>query len=188
MKVTETRLLDTDVLIVGAGGTGLTDAAAIASFAPDLRVTLLERDLSSPCNSAIASNFIPAAGTRFQRAAGIEDTPELLLADILKKNIVRRHVSVTHQRSGLKLADVASFVRAVEVCKVLGAFPIDWTLAGTELRDMTDDVKPARAYLNAVHVPTFPDVNVSLFEQLLNRSQQLHDCIVLRLAHVASAA
>ena len=82
----ETQLLDTDVLIVGAGGTGLTVAAAIASFAPALRVTLLERDLSSPCNSAIASNFIPAAGTRFQRAAGIEDTSELLLADILKKN------------------------------------------------------------------------------------------------------
>lgn len=77
---------ETDVVIVGAGGTGLTAAAAIATYAPDLRVALLERDLSSPCNSAIASNFIPAAGTRFQQAAGITDTPDLLLADIIKKN------------------------------------------------------------------------------------------------------
>lgn len=82
----ESVWLDTDVLIVGAGGTGLTAAAAVASHAPGLRITLLERDLGRPCNSAIASNFIPAAGTRFQRAAGIDDTPELLLADILKKN------------------------------------------------------------------------------------------------------
>ena len=78
--------LDTDVVIVGAGGTGLTAAAAIATNAPHLRVTLIERDLSIACNSAIASNFIPAAGTRFQRAAGIDDTPDLLLSDILKKN------------------------------------------------------------------------------------------------------
>ena len=77
--------LDTDVVIVGAGGTGLTAAAAIATNAPHLRVTLIERDLSIACNSAIASNFIPAAGTRFQRAAGIDDTPDLLLSDILKK-------------------------------------------------------------------------------------------------------
>ena len=78
--------LDTDVVIVGAGGTGLTAAAAIATHTPYLRVTLIERDLSIACNSAIASNFIPAAGTRFQRAAGIDDTPDLLLTDILTKN------------------------------------------------------------------------------------------------------
>jgi fumarate reductase flavoprotein subunit len=84
--MTKHTWLDTDVVVVGAGGTGLTAAAAIATHAPLLRVTLLERDLDSPCNSAIASNFIPAAGTRFQQEAGITDTPELLLADIVKKN------------------------------------------------------------------------------------------------------
>ncbi len=84
--MTPSALRHTDVVIVGAGGAGLTAAAAIATHAPGLRVTLLERDLASPCNSAIASNFIPAAGTRFQRAAGIADTPELLLADIVAKN------------------------------------------------------------------------------------------------------
>ena len=80
------RQMDCDVLIVGAGGTGLVVAAVIARQAPNLRVVLLERDLSTPCNTAIASNFIPAAGTRFQRAAGIIDGPDLLLSDILRKN------------------------------------------------------------------------------------------------------
>ena len=37
-----------------------------------------------PSSTEIASNFIPAAGTRFQRAAGIEDSPELFGADILR--------------------------------------------------------------------------------------------------------
>lgn len=75
-----------DVLVVGGGGAGLIAAATLAIHAPSLRVMLLERDFAQPCNTAIASNFIPAAGTRFQRAAGIEDSPEQLLADILRKS------------------------------------------------------------------------------------------------------
>lgn len=78
--------MDCDVLIVGAGGTGLVAAAALAHKAPGLKVLLLERDLATPCNTAIASNFIPAAGTRFQRAAGIHDDADRLLSDILRKN------------------------------------------------------------------------------------------------------
>jgi fumarate reductase flavoprotein subunit len=75
-----------DVLIVGAGGTGLVVAAVLAAQAPALKVVLLERDLETPCNTAIASNFIPAADTRFQRAAGIHDSPDQLLSDIVRKN------------------------------------------------------------------------------------------------------
>lgn len=78
--------MNCDVLIVGAGGTGLMVAAVLASQAPSLKVLLLERDLETPCNTAIASNFIPAAGTRFQRAAGINDSADQLLSDIVRKN------------------------------------------------------------------------------------------------------
>jgi fumarate reductase flavoprotein subunit len=46
----------------------------------------VEQDFDEPCNSAIASNFIPAAGTRFQRAAGIEDNAQCFTADIMNKN------------------------------------------------------------------------------------------------------
>ena len=82
----EGRHMGCDALIVGAGGTGLVVAAVLAAQAPLLNVVLLERDLDTPCNTAIASNFIPAAGTRFQRAAGIHDSPEQLFSDIARKN------------------------------------------------------------------------------------------------------
>ena len=47
---------------------------------------VLERDASPSGSTALSSGFIPAAGTRFQRAAGIEDSPELFAADVMRKN------------------------------------------------------------------------------------------------------
>ncbi|MFT5176226.1 MAG: fumarate reductase flavoprotein subunit, partial [Gammaproteobacteria bacterium] len=85
----------TDVVIVGAGGAGLTAAGTIAAANPGLRVLVVEQDLDEPCNTAIASNFIPAAGTRFQRAAGIEDAPQLFAADVMKKNAGRSDALIT---------------------------------------------------------------------------------------------
>ena len=62
------------VVIVGAGACGLT--AALAARDAGAEVLVLERD-QSPCGStALSSGFIPAAGTRYQRAAGIDDSPE----------------------------------------------------------------------------------------------------------------
>lgn len=80
------RELETDVVVVGGGGAGLTAAGTIAAASSHLRVTVVEIDSSQPCNTAIASNFIPAADTRFQRAAGIEDSAQLFAADIMRKN------------------------------------------------------------------------------------------------------
>lgn len=78
--------LTTDVVIAGAGGAGLVAAATAALFEGGVDVILLERDQREPCNSVIASNFIPAAGTRCQRAAGIEDSAETMASDIERKN------------------------------------------------------------------------------------------------------
>ena len=78
--------IEADVVVVGAGGAGLTAAGTVASLNKSARIVLLEKDFETPCNTAIASNFIPAAGTRFQRAAGIDDSPVALVADITVKN------------------------------------------------------------------------------------------------------
>ncbi len=90
------RELETDVVVVGGGGAGLTVAGTIAAASSRLRVTLVELDSSQPCNTAIASNFIPAAGTRFQRAAGIGDSAPLFAADIMRKNGGRSAAALTH--------------------------------------------------------------------------------------------
>jgi fumarate reductase flavoprotein subunit len=78
--------LHTDVGVVGAGGSGLMVAITAATFRGGVNVLLLEKDASIPPNSAIGGGMLQAAGTRFQRAAGIEDTPELMAEDILAKN------------------------------------------------------------------------------------------------------
>ena len=80
------REIETDVVVVGGGGAGLTVAGTVAASNKRARVLLVEQDFEEPCNSAIASNFIPAAGTRFQREAGIEDDAQCFAADIMKKN------------------------------------------------------------------------------------------------------
>jgi fumarate reductase flavoprotein subunit len=75
-----------DRIVIGAGGAGLVAAATAAVLDPDRSIIVLEADSAEPCNTRIASNFIPACGTRFQRAAGIEDSVEQFVADIMKKN------------------------------------------------------------------------------------------------------
>ena len=76
--------LETEVAIVGAGGCGLT--AALAAREAGAEVWLFERDRVPRGSTAMSSGMIPAAGTRFQRARGIDDDPERFAADILAKN------------------------------------------------------------------------------------------------------
>ena len=72
------------VVIVGAGACGLT--AALAARDAGAEVLVLERDASPAGSTALSSGFIPAAGTRYQRAAGIDDSPEIFAADVMRKN------------------------------------------------------------------------------------------------------
>ena len=72
------------VVIVGAGACGLT--AALAARDAGAEVVVLERDASPSGSTALSSGFIPAAGTRYQRAAGIDDSPEVFAADVMRKN------------------------------------------------------------------------------------------------------
>ena len=46
---------------------------------------MIERDPVPMGSTALSAGLIPAAGTRFQRAKGIADSPELLAADIQRK-------------------------------------------------------------------------------------------------------
>jgi len=75
--------LEVETLIVGAGACGLI--AALAATEAGQEVLVIERDAVPSGSTALSAGLIPAAGTRWQRAAGIEDSPELFAADIMKK-------------------------------------------------------------------------------------------------------
>lgn len=76
--------LETDVLVVGAGGCGLV--AALAAAEQGAHVFLLEKLAHAGGSTKLSTSMIPAAGTRFQRQAGIDDSPEIMANDILTKN------------------------------------------------------------------------------------------------------
>jgi len=61
--------------------------AALAAAGRGTRVLLLEKGAEPAGNTARSTGLIPAAGTRFQREAGIlDDTPGLMVRDIFEKN------------------------------------------------------------------------------------------------------
>ncbi len=75
--------VDVPLVIVGAGAAGLT--AALAAREGGAEVLVLERDPVPRGSTALSAGLVPAANTRWQREAGIEDSPELFAADIMRK-------------------------------------------------------------------------------------------------------
>jgi fumarate reductase flavoprotein subunit len=71
------------VLIIGAGAAGL--CAALAARESGVDPVVIERDAVPSGSTALSAGLIPAAGTRFQRAKGIDDSPALFAADIRGK-------------------------------------------------------------------------------------------------------
>ena len=71
------------VVVVGAGAAGLV--AALRAHADGAAVLVLERDPLPRGSTALSAGLVPAAGTRWQREAGIEDSPERFAADIMAK-------------------------------------------------------------------------------------------------------
>lgn len=75
---------DVDLIVAGAGG-GL--AGALRGAEHGLRVLVVDVDehFRRGNNTAMSTAMIPGPGSRFQRAAGIEDSPELFLRDVAAK-------------------------------------------------------------------------------------------------------
>lgn len=71
------------VVIVGAGAAGLV--AALAAREAGAEVLVLERDALPRGSTALSAGLVPAAGTRWQRAAKIADNAELFASDIMRK-------------------------------------------------------------------------------------------------------
>lgn len=75
--------LHVPIVIVGAGAAGLV--AALAAREAGAEVLVLERDALPRGSTALSAGLIPAAGTRWQREAGIADDAALFASDIIGK-------------------------------------------------------------------------------------------------------
>jgi fumarate reductase flavoprotein subunit len=62
-----------------------------ASENPDVVVAVLEKSLGEGCNAGVSSGSLAAGGTRFQAAAGVEDSPQRHADDILAASGDERH-------------------------------------------------------------------------------------------------
>jgi len=71
------------VVVVGGGAAGMV--AALAAHERGAGVLVLERDALPQGSTALSAGLIPAPGTRWQRDAGIDDSPERFAADIVAK-------------------------------------------------------------------------------------------------------
>jgi len=114
--------VETDVLIIGGGGCGLI--AALAAAEKGAHVFLVEKEKAAGGNTSLSQAMVPAAGTSFQKRAGIEDSRELMAEDILKKNKqgsdpdLTRHVAAESSRlvdwldssMGIRLELVTDFI------------------------------------------------------------------------------
>jgi|SRR5579875_223210 fumarate reductase flavoprotein subunit len=80
--MTQRNDVDVDVLVIGAGACGL--AAAISAHDEGVGVVIAEKLDRPGGNSALSTGSVPAAGTRFQREAGIVDSSERFLADLMR--------------------------------------------------------------------------------------------------------
>lgn len=115
---------DVDVLVAGAGGAGL--AAALAAAQGGAGVALLEwrEHWRQGGNTAMSTSMVPAGGSRWQQEAGIEDSSDLFLEDVMSKThgsaepvVARALVDVApelvawlHDRCGVPLHLVTDFV------------------------------------------------------------------------------
>ena len=82
------KIEKTDLLIVGSGAAGFT--ASMAARESGVKNLIMIEKMAVPGgNSQLAAGGMNAAGTKFQKQAGIEDNPQLMFDDTMKggKNV-----------------------------------------------------------------------------------------------------
>jgi fumarate reductase flavoprotein subunit len=140
---------DVDVLVIGAGACGL--AAAIAAHDAGAGVAVVEKLDRPGGNSSLSTGSVPAAGTRFQRDAGIADSSERFIDDLMRTggptdcpHLVRRLVE-TSAATVEWLADrVGARIALVTAYKHVGhSVPRLHAPASRRGQDLVDDLLAA---------------------------------------------
>ena len=146
---------DLDILVIGAGACGL--CAAIAAHDQGLSTAIVEKMDRPGGNSALSTGSVPAAGSRFQREAGIADDAETYFRDLMaiagdadNPELVRLMTEVSAETVEWLIDDVGARLRLVTAYKHIGhsvprlhappsrrgADLVDDLLAAVEARDI----------------------------------------------------
>ena len=140
---------DIDVLVIGAGACGL--AAAIAAHDAGAGVAVIEKLDRPGGNSSLSTGSVPAAGTRFQREAGIADSPERFVEDLMRTggptdcpHLVRRLVETSAATVEWLVDCVGARMTLVTAYKHVGhSLPRLHAPASRRGRDLVDDLLAA---------------------------------------------
>lgn len=148
--------IEADIVVVGSGGCGMT--AALAAAQQGAETILLEKERRIGGNTALSTGMIPAAGSRLQRQAGIQDSVEAMAADIQAKNRGGSDPDLT-----------------LHLCRQSAAL-VEWLMdhAGVTLELVTDFKYPGQSCCR-MHAPP-ARTGAALTEQLW-RAVQNHDRI-----------
>ncbi len=102
-----------DVIVVGTGFAGLS--AAIEARHAGAEVLVIEKMRTHGGNSIINGGEMAVAGTKWQKEAGIQDSPELFMKDLLKAGSNLNHPELARtiaEQSGEALDWCQNFVGA----------------------------------------------------------------------------
>ena len=137
---------DADVLVIGAGACGL--AAAIAAHDSGVSVAIIEKLDRPGGNSSLSTGSVPAAGSPFQREAGIADSPERFVADLMRiggatdcPDLVRRVVHTSAATVEWLADSVGARIALVTAYKHIGhSVPRLHAPASRRGQDLVDDL------------------------------------------------
>jgi fumarate reductase flavoprotein subunit len=87
--------VEVDLLVIGAGGCGLI--AGLAAAQQGAQVLIVEKQTVAGGNTSLGQGMFPAVGSVAQKKAGIDDSPELMVKDILEKNKYQSDPQLTHR-------------------------------------------------------------------------------------------
>ena len=114
-----------DVLVIGAGACGL--CAAIAAHDKGLSVAIVEKTERPGGNSALSTGSVPAANSRFQREAGIDDDAERYFRDLMgiagdtdNEQLVRRMTAVSAETVEWLIDEVGCRMELITAYKHIG--------------------------------------------------------------------
>lgn len=74
-----------DVVVAGAGAGGLTAALAASQLGCSVLLAEARETFRHGSNTSMSTSMVPAGGSRWQRDAGIDDSPEQFLDDVMRK-------------------------------------------------------------------------------------------------------